>query len=232
MNKNILKAAVVASVLGLTANASATIIYDYTRDAGVFGGASGLSYDSVNATYNDTVHELTFTVDYNGDTADGGWLVLSPGDNPKNSTSELGIAYFDAASGNVWTYAYNGENNAASYTSMEFLGFHENAYTTVNGVGTLAIDVTEQNAALESGFAFGERIGIWFHPADNVVAHGDENGLNSFSAYGTGWLDTSGDGNCDNQNTGCIVALPEPSSLLLIGLGAGVMGLRRRLRKS
>ena len=232
MKKNIVKAALVASMFALTASASATIIYDYTRTPGVFGGASNLSYDSVSATYNDTVHELTFTVDYAGDTADGGWLVLSPGENPKDSTSELGIAYFDADSGDVWTYAYNGQNNAASYTSMEFLGYFENAYTTIDGVGTLAIDVTEPNSRLESGFAFGANIGIWFHPAGNVVAHGDENGLNRFSAYGIGWLDTMNDGNCDNANTGCIVALPEPSSLLLIGLGAGVMGLRRRLRKA
>ena len=231
MKTNILKAAVVASLFTIATSASATIIYDYSRDAGVFGGNSGLAYDSVSATYNDTVHELTFTVDYSGDeAADGGWLVLSPGANPKNSTTELGIAYFDAESGNVWTYAYNGENNASSYLGTEFLGFFEGAYSTIDGIGTLAFDVTEPNAALETGFAFGNNIGIWFHPASNVVVNGDENGLNSFSAYGTGWLDTNNDGDCTG-NEGCIVALPEPSSLLLIGLGAGVMGLRRRLRK-
>ena len=41
------------------------------------------------------------------------WLVISPGPNPKSQSDELGIAYFDRDSGDVWIYAYNGQNNAA-----------------------------------------------------------------------------------------------------------------------
>lgn len=230
MKTNIIKAALLASVLTASAGASATILYDYNRGAGIFGGNSGLSYDSVNSTYNDTTQEFTFTVDYAGAASDGGWLVVSPGANPKNSTDELGIAYFDAQSGDVWLYAYNGLNSNNSYESMEFLDYFDDAYTTIDGIATLAFDATDANSALETGFAFGTQIGIWFHPSANLTVTGDEEGLENFHASQTGWLDTNYDGNCANPNNGCVTAVPEPGSALLLGLGFGAMALRRRLR--
>lgn len=232
MNNNIVKAAVLSAVLAASASASATIIYDYNRGAGVFGGNSGLSYDSVNANYNTGTEEFSFTVDYDGAAADGGWLVISPGANPKNSTQELGIAYFDAQSGDAWIYAYNGQNNDNSWEETPFLAYFEDAYTTINGVATLAFDTTDLNAQLETGFAFGQRIGIWFHPSADLTAAGSDQGLTMFTPRSNGWLDTNWDGNCNNPNNGCVTAVPEPSSALLLGLGIGVMGLRRRMRAS
>ncbi|MFK7887999.1 MAG: PEP-CTERM sorting domain-containing protein [Gammaproteobacteria bacterium] len=229
MKTNIVKAAVLSAVLAASASASATIIYDYNRSAGTFGGNSGLSYDSVNASYNDTTEEFSFTVDYDGQAADGGWLVISPGANPKNSTDELGIAYFDALSGDAWIYAYNGENNDNSWEETPFLAYFEDAYSTIDGIATLAFDASDINAQLETGFAFGERIGIWFHPSANLTAAGDEDGLNQFTPRSNGWLDTNWDGDCNNANNGCVTAVPEPASALLFGLGIGAMGLRRRM---
>jgi hypothetical protein len=232
MKTKIVKAAVLSAVLAASASASAGIIYDYNRGAGTFGGHSGLSYDSVNANYDTASEEFSFTVDYNGAAAEGGWLVISPGANPKNSTEELGIAYFDAASGDAWIYAYNGENNDNSWEETPFLAYFEDAYTTIDGVATLAFDATDINAQLETGFAFGERIGIWFHPSADLTASGDSLGLTMFTPRANGWLDTNWDGNCNNPNNGCVTAVPEPSSALLLGLGLGVMGLRRRMRAS
>ena len=83
MTHRTFKAAALAILLAGSASASATVLYEYNRGAGVFGGHSGLSYDSVNATYDTGSEELSFTVDYNGATADGGWLVVSQGKNQK-----------------------------------------------------------------------------------------------------------------------------------------------------
>jgi hypothetical protein len=230
MKNNIVKAAVLASLLTLSAGASATVLYDYNRGAGSFGGNSGLSYDSINATFDTGTEEFSFTVDYNGAAADGGWLVVSPGANPKHANDELAIAYFDADSGDVWAYAYNGNNNNHSYQETQFLGYHAGAYTTTGDIATLILDATYANAQTDTGFAFGEDIGVWFHPSANTTAIGDANGLNSFVTSSVGWFDVSNDGDCANQNTGCVVQVAEPGSLLLVGLGFGAMGLRRRLR--
>lgn len=223
MIKKITQAAALAALLAGSATASAGMLYEYERGAGNFGGQSGMSYDSISASYNTYSEEFAFTVDYNGQEADGGWLVVSPGPNPKGITSELGIAYFDAASGNVWLYAYNGANNNASYQETDFLGFFEGAYTTSNGVGTLAFDATDAQAGLETGFAFGENIGIWFHPSLGTNMVGDEEGLNQYTYTAQGWYDSRNESANGTQ-------IPEPSSMLLAGLGLGVMGLRRRLK--
>ncbi len=223
MYKNLTKVFLLALSIGGSAASSATAIYNYDRGAGVFGGNSQLSYDSVSASFNSGTDAFTFEVDYNGAAADGGWLVVSPGPNPKNSGSELGIAYFDAASGDAWIYAYNGLNNSASYQTMQFLAYFAGAYTTAGDVATLAFDASAINSVLETGFAFGDRIGIWFHPSANLNVIGTSDGLFSFSAQQVGWLDTNNDGDCTNQNTGCITTVPEPSTWLLILAGMAML---------
>lgn len=219
--------ALVTFLMG-SASASAGLMFNYDRGAGVFGGNSGLSYDSVNATYDQGTEDFSFTVDYNGAAAEGGWLVISPGPNPKNSDRELGIAYFDAASGNTWIYAYNGLNNNASYQTMQYLGFFEDSYTTVNGVASLAFNASSFSGQLDTGFSFGNRIGIWFHPSANLNVNGDSGGLDGFHASSNGWLDTNNDGDCNNPNTGCVTTVPEPATWLLFAAGAGLLVTTRR----
>ncbi|MEM7083923.1 MAG: PEP-CTERM sorting domain-containing protein, partial [Pseudomonadota bacterium] len=148
--------------------------------------------------------------------------------NPKNSITELGIAYFEASTGRTWVYAYNGQNNYASYLSMDFLGYFENSYTTNGSVATLTLDNSEFEGALETGFSFGERIGIWFHPSADLNVTGDSMGLSNFHARMNGWLDTNFDGNCNNPNNGCITAVPEPATLALVAMGFGLIGFSRR----
>ena len=223
MHKHLTKFCFLVIVIASSATASATVMYNYDRGAGVFGGSSQLSYDSVSATFDTDTDEFTFAVDYNGNAAEGGWLVISPGPNPKNSNSELGIAYFDATSGNTWIYAYNGQNNNASYQTMEFLGFFEDAYTSVGDEATLAFDATAVNAGLDTGFAFGNHIGIWFHPTANLNVLGDSDGLYIFQAHQNGWLDTNFGGDCSKPNTGCVTTVPEPSTWLLMLVGIALL---------
>lgn len=229
MYKKILTISALMALTFGSVSASAGLTFNYERGAGVFGGNSGLSYDSVSASYDRGTEDFSFTVDYNGVAADGGWLVISEGPNPKHSDRELGIAYFDADSGDTWIYAYNGLNNNASYQSMQFLGFFADSYTTVNGVASLAFNTSSFSSQLDTGFSFGNRIGIWFHPSANLNVFGDMNGLNSFQASQNGWLDTNQDGDCNNQNTGCITSVPEPATWLLFAAGfAGLVSTRRR----
>lgn len=223
MIKKITQAATLAALLAGSATASAGVLYEYNRGAGNFGGSTGMSYNSISTSYNTFNDEFSFSVDYNGQAADGGWLVVSPGPNPKGVTDELGIAYFDAATGDVWLYAYNGENNNASYQSTDFLGYYAGAYSTDGSVGTLAFDATDANAMLETGFAFGAELGVWFHPSLGTNMVGDANGLDSYTFASQGWWDTR-----DLTTNG--TQIPEPSSMLLAGLGLGIMGLRRRLK--
>ncbi|MFK8031071.1 MAG: PEP-CTERM sorting domain-containing protein [Gammaproteobacteria bacterium] len=229
MYKNLIKALSITALIAGSQVASASPTYQYDRGAGVFGGANNvLAYDSITASYNTGTEAFSFEVDYAGNAAEGGWLVVSHGDNPKNSTSELGIAYFDATSGNTWVYAYNGQNSSNSWETMDFLGFFANSYTTVGDVATLSFDTSSFSSQLDTGFSFGTNIGIWFHPSASLFITGDSNGLTNFSANAQGFLDTSNDADCSDPNTGCITTVPEPSVLLLLTLGAGILFYSRR----
>ncbi|MEM6638812.1 MAG: PEP-CTERM sorting domain-containing protein [Pseudomonadota bacterium] len=232
MNNKLLQSAALAALLGASATASATLTYTYEfdRPGSHFGGGSGLDYNSISSTYNEATEQFSFTVEYGTSAAEGGWLVVSPGANPKRSDDELGIAYFDAASGDVWVYAYNGLNNSLSWQQGPLLGYFQDAYTTVGNTATLAFDASGVHANLETGFAFGPQFGAWFHPIVNANIVGDQTGLTRFAGT-QGWFDVHNHGDCSNPRTGCVTSeqIPEPNSMLLFGLGLTVMGLRRRL---
>ncbi len=114
---------------------------------------------------------------------------------------------------------------------MSFLAYFEDAYTTVGGVATLAFDASAINATLDTGFSFGNRIGIWFHPSANLNVIGTDDGIFNFDARQNGWLDTNFDGDCSNPNTGCVTSVPEPSTWLLLLIGSALL-LWTRGRKS
>ncbi|MEM1262795.1 MAG: hypothetical protein AAGH76_10395 [Pseudomonadota bacterium] len=227
---------IVVSV-ALAATAQAGPIYQYdSASPRNFGGGSGAGYDSISMTYNSMTQDFSFEVDYRNLVADGGWLVVSEGPNPKQANDELAILYFDRASENVWAYAYNGLNNSASYLTTDFLGYFGGAYETNGDVASLSINAANINGQLTgSGISFGPKVGIWFHPAFGLSAVGNEHGLVEYGFRTQGWYDTHNDGHyCKNERRhgGCItvVDVPAPGTLTLLVPGLALLVARRRRR--
>ena len=212
-------AALATAAVALSGNAAATV-YEYHNDGGTFGGQNGnYAYDSLYGRYDDLAQDFIWEVDYDGIAADGGWLVISDGPNPKAADDQLAILYFDAAENDVWAYAYNGKNNNKSYLTTQFLGYFENAYTTVGTLATLSINVAAINSVLTEGVMFDTSIGIWFHPSYNVTTSINPDGsLAQFSSSTTVWYDT--------KNETAII--PAPATLALLGTGLMLLGAGRR----
>jgi hypothetical protein len=73
---------------------------------------------SAQARFTPSTHRFEFTLDFSDQHADGYWLAVSPGANPKGHAGELALIYFDARDlGNpiVTIYNYNGVNGDNSF---------------------------------------------------------------------------------------------------------------------
>ena len=214
----------------------------FTFERNNLGGnlATG-DHTHIKATYNDNTNLLTWssTFTYNPSStsalAEGAWLVLSDGENPKNNADEYAIFYMDGLNNQVSIYNYDGHNSANSYLSENFLGS-----TALNVIDTGtertfefsfdATDINEDAAGLFDdstwkGAAFDNNIGIWFHGASGLTTQYKNNdtaqGLDTFAYTTQGWYDTT-----SLETT----AVPEPGSMAALGLFAiaAVSKLRKR----
>ncbi|MEO1007187.1 MAG: hypothetical protein AAFX79_01315 [Planctomycetota bacterium] len=163
--------------------------------------------------------------------------------------------FVDGGSGDIVTsvYGYNGQNGATSHIDGDASTpgtqtpgrIQTSIYDSfVNGVSvvdnvdgsrtfSLDIDASVIQDAFPpppggdwTGVAFGEEIGVWFHPFKNLdttyFGAGDagDGFLNTWSGR-DGWLDLR------DQGTSFVI-VPLPTSAALAAVGLGIVGLRRR----
>ena len=205
------------------------------------GNLSAGKNSHIKTTFNSNTDILTwsstYTYDPNSTTslAEGAWLVLSDGENPKNNADEYAIFYLDGINEKVSIYNYDGVNSANSYKYENFLGSDD--LTVINNGNERTFefsidmsDINDDTAGLFDdntwkGAAFDENIGIWFHGAGGLTTQYNNNdlndGLHTFSYTNQSWYDTS------NQTA---TAVPEPGSMAALGLFAlaAVGQLRKR----
>lgn len=224
--------------LGAATSASATVFsFDINNPP---GSTSAGDVTHFSASYNDASQHLSWSstiARQSGNLADGFWLVLSDGPNPKSHYNEYAIFYGDGNTGNLTSYVYNGVNSASSWnTPGEFIQSFAGGLTVDNSVAdevtfSFSIDVSAINAYTPTtpgtndwdGAAFAEKIGIWYHPVvfgGSGPSYNADGSLASFPVARNGWYDTS------NQMT---MTVPEPAMALLMLTGLlGVISVRRR----
>ena len=147
-------------------------------------------------------------------------------------------------------YAYNGVNGGNSYKDgspapgTQTPDFIRSSLTNSSWINNLSvsdsggkrrmifdIDATSINnhtpaypgpggIAEWTGAAFGNKIGIWFHPAKGVTSSYSNGKLTNFHVGQEGWLDG------DNLQT-----VPEPATMTALGLGLAAIARRRRAKK-
>lgn len=246
LKKFLITAVLVTSIsISTQANADTTTSYafDITNPPGSTGGGK---ITSLSLDYNETTEQLSFSstiVRHNGHLADGFWLVLSDGENPKSNVDEYAIFYGDGKSGNLTSYIYDGVNSSNSWLTTAFIEGFSNGLDVVETADEITfsfdIDITNINAFLNDpewdGASFAEKVGIWYHPTEftSDPTYNQDGSLASFNRGSAGWYDTSnriatktitqvpGTGNNNN--------VPEPSVIWLMMTGLiGLFGVRRK----
>ncbi|MBE9060945.1 PEP-CTERM sorting domain-containing protein [cf. Phormidesmis sp. LEGE 11477] len=197
-------------------------------------------YTDIKAIFDDQTNILnwssTFARNNKGKLADGAWLVLSDGPNPKNHLNEYAIMYLDSLEEKVSIYNYDGNNNANSYKGGTYLGSVDlDVDDSVADEVTFSFDLDATNINSYSdpnsdwsnweGVTFGKEIGIWFHSVAGLDADYDSNGkLLSFGTLKggkTGYYDAK-----DLDTT----KVPEPGSVAALGLFGAVAATKLRKR--
>jgi len=162
-------------------------------------GAGDLTFLSI--TYDLEVDNLfgSFNlVERDDKLANTGWMVLSPGDNPKGSEGDHGILYMDFLSGDSWLYQYNGQNNPSSYRDSSLLAFFESSLEVTEGDQSRSVEFNYDLGGVDApsdtwtGLSFGEQVGIWFHGLVGEFS-ANEDGIQRYrsTARGQVWHDSS-----------------------------------------
>ena len=246
MRPQLLTALLVAGALTCAPAAAAT--YTYTADTPRSGGSAG-PFSGVSIAYDEggdaaspdptLSFGATLTANPANGPVTGGWLVVSPGGDPKLTNDQLAILYLDFASGDVTAYRYDGTLGTDGVRSFEdassFIGTYADAIDVTVMGSTLtfsvdALDVADIQAASDAdgftGVAFGETIGIWLHLG--YLREYEQNADGSLAAFRLGqqsWFDLP------SGPTDDLGAVPLPGGLVLAGTGLAALGAARRKAK-
>ena len=229
----ILQTLVVASLLTITASASAAL-QSFEINPNTGGSFSSDQIDGISTTFNDESQRFTWNTSLAaGSEVDGFWLVVNNGPNPKASnTNELAIIYGDLETGILSTYVYNGASGNESIVNPGILLQTDTMNVTDGGfsfdisTGSINSWSTAETAAEYTGIAFGESIGIWFHFfSDSIFNYGADGEITDFAYNGTkGWYDVA-----NLTTTTTITPVSAPSAIALFGLAfAGLTLVRRK----
>ncbi|MBL8048820.1 MAG: PEP-CTERM sorting domain-containing protein [Chthonomonas sp.] len=185
-------------------------------------------------------YEVTLGKSSAGLKANGFWLVVSPGANPKGHANELAIFYYDVSGSNpvLTAYNYNGQNGYTSYqTGTKLLSSKNNAssiFSLTNrtegqdkvlgfDINATAINAHRPASGVQgqwTGAKFGSKMGIWMHPVSGLSTSYNKDGfLKSFNFCKAGWFDG------ENLKTQVV---PEPASAAILAVGGAFLAFRKR----
>lgn len=220
------------AALSFTSQALAGPVYSFTDNNAYTGGPTGDVIDSLSTTWDADNEIFTWNTTFTDSEIDSFWLVVNDKDNPKQvDSNELVIMYGDLTEQKVYTYVYNGANNANSYQSSDLLQI--DPLNVVGNSINFTIDATSINAASVAmgsapnadpyrGLVVGpESIGIWFHVAKGSTVATVDGRIENYAFQQQGWY--------DRANL-ALVEVPEPGSMVLMGLGLLGLGAIRKRR--
>lgn len=233
MKSSIFGALSLSSAFALASAPASALLYTFETFNPNQNPAGG-EIEQVTTTYDDETNVMEWTHRVSPE-SDSFWLVVTGGPNPKQASGEYVILYGDESNGIVTAYEYDGNNGTQSYRTIgNLLGTFDLDVTSEGGfdVYNFSIDGDDIDAAYANsggaapyweGLGFGEKIGLWFHPAiglDYVYdAQGGITAINYEAGSAAGWYDV-GD---------LVTQVPEPGTfgLLMLGLGSLVFARRR-----
>ncbi len=163
------------------------------------------NYEEIKTSFDDETDlfswSSTFTANNHGNLADGGWLVISDGKNPKGGEQKYTMFYMDGDAEKLTAYTYNGVNGSNSWQDSNSVYLDSWDLSVSEGTDertfSFDIDMTAINGRTDlgadwEGTSFADEVGIWFHGVNDFEADYNVDGsLKDFGYLSQGWYDST-----------------------------------------